>query len=87
VKKQDKEAGSEEEGKKGAARAAFEFDASKVAKQVEEIGDAVTTLRKYFKDKLIVLMLNDVTGVSKRDIGNILDALPNLANVYLKQRK
>lgn len=63
------------------------FDAAKVANQVDEIADAVAILRRYFKDKLIVLLLNDVTGVSKRNIQSIIDALPNLANIYLKPRK
>lgn len=66
---------------------ALEFDAAKVAHQVDEIADAIAILRRYFKDKLIVLLLNDVTGVAKRDIQAVIDALPTLATVYLKPRK
>lgn len=36
------------------------------------------------KEDLLVLMLNDMTGVTKTDIRSILRALPRLQSTYLK---
>lgn len=55
-----------------------------VAKAILDIAEAVTTMRERGKDKLIVLLLHDMTGVTKRDIQNILDAAPNIARTYLR---
>lgn len=65
----------------------LESDAERTARNIREIGSALGTLRKHFKDKLIVLLLNDMTNVSKTDIKRVLEALPELASTYLAPKK
>jgi hypothetical protein len=54
-----------------------------VAKSIIEIADALKPARLIVKDKLLVLLLHDMTGVPKRSIQLILDVLPNIAGHYL----
>lgn len=57
------------------------------AKSIIEIADAIRRMRVLAKDKLIVLLLHDMTGVPKRSIQMILDAAPELARTYLHAAK
>lgn len=57
------------------------------ADAVNALAKGVAEMRRYAKDKLIVLMLNDETGISKRDCQRILDAIPELSARYLKAQK
>lgn len=61
-----------------------------VAASVIRIADALDHLKKAGSDRLICLILNDVTGgatgVSKRDIKTILDAVPRIRSVYFKRK-
>lgn len=61
--------------------------AETLAHQARILGDAVTNLRRNMKDKLIILMLNDVTGIGKREIKMILDAIPELPRIYFVDKK
>lgn len=61
--------------------------AETLANQARILGDAVTNLRRNMKDKLIILMLNDITGIGKREIKMILDAIPELPRVYFVEKK
>lgn len=60
-------------------------DLELVAEAVLKLEEAVRTMRGKVRDKLIVLMLNDQTGLPKRDIQRLLDAIPELARTYLKR--
>lgn len=51
---------------------------------VRELADGVRKMRVHAKDKLIVLLLHDVTGIARRDIQMILDAMPELERIYYK---
>lgn len=73
--------------KASSSKQGLALDAERISKQVDEIANAIVTLRRYFSDKLIVLMLNDATKVSRTDIQAILEALPDLPRIYLKARK
>lgn len=59
-------------------------DLADVGVAVVALNNAISGMRKHVKDKLIVLMLNDMTGIGKREIKTLLDAIPNLARTYLK---
>lgn len=63
-----------------------------IALDLEQVGEAVIKLeealrgaRSKVRDKLLVLMLNDMTGIPKREIQRLLDAIPELARTYLKR--
>lgn len=55
-----------------------------VAKSIIELATAVERMRKVASDRLIVLLLHDMTGVPKGHIGMIIDAAPRLAKQYLR---
>lgn len=54
-----------------------------IAEAIRELAEALPKIRSHIKDKLIVLMLHDLTGVPKKQIQAILDVLPNLAQNYV----
>lgn len=56
------------------------------ADAINKLADGVAGMRKHAKDKLIVLMLNDVTGVPKRTIQTIIDVIPELARIYMVKK-
>ncbi len=58
-------------------------DLADVGVAVVALQKAISEMRGKVKDKLIVLMLNDMTGIAKRDIKKILDAVPQLAKTYV----
>lgn len=62
------------------------LDLEQVGAAVLELQAAVANMRSKVKDKLIVLMLNDMTGIPKREIQAILDAIPSLSHVYLQRK-
>jgi hypothetical protein len=57
------------------------------AKSIIEIAEVIRRMRVLAKDKLIVLLLHDMTDVPKRSIQAILDAAPELARTYLQPTK
>jgi len=54
------------------------------AEAVNALAKGVADMRRYAKDKLIIMMLSDMTGLSKRDCQVVIDAIPELADRYLK---
>lgn len=56
------------------------------AEAINALAKGVAEMRRFAKDKLIVLMLNDVTGISKRDCKTIIDCIPELARIYTVSR-
>jgi hypothetical protein len=61
-------------------------DLAQLAAGVHALQTAVASMRANVKDRLIVLMLHDITGLGKREIQSILDAIPEFARVYLKAK-
>lgn len=58
-----------------------------IAQHIERIGDAMTEInRGRLTQKAIILLIQDITGLSQRDIKRVLDAQSVLANVYLKPK-
>lgn len=55
-----------------------------VAESILELAEAVKRLRIRAKDKLICLLLSDMTGQSKRSIQQVIDAIPEIAVTYLR---
>lgn len=56
------------------------------ADAIRELAEGVRKMRANAKDKLIVLLLNDETGLPRRDIQMILDAIPELERIYFKAK-
>ena len=55
--------------------------------QLEELAAAVRTLNATgLNRRAILLLLNDATGIGKKDIGEILDAIPNLVQWYTTKK-
>lgn len=67
-------------------------DVADVADTADGLADEITKLSVIFtalensrlKRRTLVLLIHDMTKVGKRDIHDILDAIPNLADRYLK---
>lgn len=55
--------------------------------KIREVAAAIRAFRSFAKDKLIVLLLHDMTGLSKRDIQTILNAIPEIEKTYLQPAK
>lgn len=56
-----------------------------IAKHIERLTKATEALRtSRLKEKTILILLKDMTGMAQRDIKIVLDALPLLAKEYLK---
>lgn len=56
-----------------------------IAKSIIDIAKAFKQLKtSSLNERAIILLLNDMTGVSKTDIRTILIAAPKLAEYYLK---
>lgn len=51
-------------------------------RKVSQIGKSITASK--FKRKGLVILLAELSGVNRRDINAVLDALPNLEKEYLK---
>lgn len=63
------------------------IDLEKLGPAILKLQEAIASTRRIAKDKLIVLLLHDMTGLSKRDIQMILDAIPEIAKTYLQPVK
>jgi len=56
-----------------------------IAEHIERLTKAAEALRQSrLKEKTILVLLKDMTGMAQRDIKIVLDALPLLAREYLK---
>ncbi len=55
--------------------------------KIREIAAALRAFRSFSKDKLLVLLLHDMTGFAKRDIQTILNAIPEIEKTYLQPVK
>lgn len=56
-----------------------------LAEAITRIGDAAAALKANgLNQKAIILLLNDATGIGKKDIALILDALPRLRGWYCR---
>ncbi len=61
-----------------------EMDYRQIAASIAKIGTAARRMNDAgLKERAIVVLLQDQTGVSQRDIKKILAALPALPDVYL----
>jgi hypothetical protein len=59
-----------------------------IAKSIIELSDAFKKIEEGpLAEKTIVLLLQDATGLTQRDIKAILHAAPRLKNWYVKQTK
>lgn len=54
-------------------------------RKLSQIGEAVKNSK--LKQRVILLLLQDMTKISMRDVQIILEALPNLEETYLQQDK
>ena len=63
-----------------------EHEIKLAADAVNALAKGVTEMRRFVKDKLIILMLADTTGIAKRDIAIIIDTIPELSRRYLVTR-
>lgn len=59
-------------------------DLEKLGPAILKLQDAIATMRRSVKDKTIVLLLHDMTGIGKREIQTLLDAVPHMATAYLR---
>jgi hypothetical protein len=55
-----------------------------VAQAIIDIADGFAKMRKIAEDRLIVLLLHDLTGVGKPSIRAILAAAPKIRDTYLR---
>ena len=62
--------------------------ADELADEIEKLSEVFTALENSrLKRRTVVLLIHDMTKVGKRDIDTILDALPDLAERYLKSEE
>lgn len=58
-----------------------------IASSIQVIADGVKKMRAgRLTDKAIVLLLHHASGVSQRDIKNVIDHMEKLAATYLKKK-